>query len=1027
MERSGDENIGPSGHKSGTRKAETKGKGEARTGVHKPRTPTGPLAAYARAPVDLVNLRNQDDVIGPLIETEETVQGSGLKEILKAHAHLVPALQYAFCLSPFLRGLALSDPSRLADIMADDVDSRVKAQISALDEALAPCQSDREAMGHLRRFRADMALTLGLADLIGGWDVSALTMFLSQVADAAVAAGVRTLLRQLVHAGKLSGDAQDIEARSGLIVLAMGKHGARELNYSSDIDLIVFFDPERAPVDAGEEVIDIYVRLTKRLVKWLQERTADGYVYRVDLRLRPDPASTAVAISVPAALQYYESMGQNWERAALIKARPIAGDLAAGEAFLHELAPFVWRKYFDYAALADVQAMKRRIHVHKGLGTLGQAQGEGSDCGAIAGHNIKLGRGGIREIEFYVQTQQLIMGGRNPALRVRGTLAALDALVAGKWVDPSARDTLVQAYNYLRRLEHRLQIVHDEQTHTLATGEEALMDCAALMGFADLQGFVRQTQSLLLRVADHYDALFDDTPEARGEPDAFVFVGEQTPAQTMMALQQLGFNQPKTVAQLINAWVAGRYAATRSERARDDVSALLPVLLPAIARTTNPDTALFAFDQFLKGLPAGVQFFSLLRNNPQLLGLVADVIGAAPGLRALMAARPHVLDAMLDPAFFVTGAPGDVVASRFDLLMSEARGFEDQLDRARIFGQEQMFLIGVRLLSETITPRQAAQSYTGLARILVNGLHQAVGEAMNAAHGAMSKGTSAVLAMGKLGSQEMTATSDLDMILLYEHDADTAYSDGHRAITGTQYYARMTQRLVAALSAPTAEGGLYEVDFRLRPSGRSGPLATRFSAFQAYQQSDAWTWEHMALTRAQVISGDLAFTQKINASIRDILCRKRDDEMLRNDIARMRARIAQEKPETGPFDLKTVAGGIIDVEFIAQYLQLRFAWKVPEILQRNTRDVLQAARDHALVPANTGEDLMAACTLYEALAQVLRLCLASSQAADPEMMSADLKGRLCRTVGVATFDHLDIQLRDHQARVRDLFATFISA
>jgi len=908
--------------------------------------------------------------------------------------------------APFLRDLAMLDPLRLAAILADEPDARVAGLVAAAGER----QADEAAlMRQLRRLKQDIALTVGLADLGGAWDVDRVTQALSDFADAAISAAVNHLLREADRTGKLRLANPDAPSeRSGWILLSMGKGGARELNYSSDVDLIVLFDPDRPALADPDEAARLFVRMTQRLVKILQERTPDGYVFRLDLRLRPDPGATAVALSVPAALVYYESMGQNWERAALIKARACAGDIPAGEAFLAEIAPFIWRKSFDYAAIADVHSIKRQIHAVKGHGTI-----------AVAGHNIKLGRGGIREIEFFVQTQQLIAGGREPRLRGRSTREMLRVLHDLGWIEERVRDQLDAAYVFLRAVEHRLQVRRDEQTHVLPADQDGLAVIARLMGFADLPGFEAALRLHLERVQKHYARLFEDAPALATDTGSLVFTGGDDDPDTLDTLSRLGFKAPQEVTRAIRAWHFGRYAATRSTKARERLTEITPALLATLGRLDNADATFAAFDRFVAQLPAGVQIFSLLRSNPGLLDLIALVLGGAPRLAAIMTRRPRVLDALLDPLFFGALPKRKELAARLESFLAEARSYEEALDRARIFGQEQAFLIGVRVLTGTVECGQAGAGFATLADALVQRLLRVVEAEFAVRHGRVPGGAAAVLALGKLGGREMTAASDLDLILLYDHPGDVEASDGAKPLAPSQYYARLTQRLVAALSAPTGEGTLYEVDFRLRPSGNAGPLATRIDAFESYQAKDAWTWEHMALTRARAVAGDPALGERAEAMIRAVLTKPRDRAALLADVASMRGRIERDKGTKDTFDIKHVAGGLIDVEFVAQALMLAHGAARPEVLSTTTETALAQLAEAGLLAGEDAAVLRPAIRLYQALTQVLRL------AVEGRFVAAEASGgvlaALARAAEMPDFSGLEAHLAETQRAVRASF------
>jgi len=919
-----------------------------------------------------------------------------------------------FAGSPYLSGLIRRDPSRLVRMLGQAPEETRAKLLERVVEEAGQAQSVAEVMAALRRFKNEIALLTALADLGGVWDLSEVTGTLTQAADAAVQQAVRFLFRQAIAYGScLDTDDPQPEQNSGYIVLGMGKYGAGELNYSSDIDLVVFYDKQRLKLRADIEAQPFFVRLTRELVRILQERTGDGYVFRTDLRLRPDPGATQIALSTDAALTYYESFGQNWERAAMIKARPVAGDIEAGKAFLAELSPFIWRKYLDFAAIADIHAMKRQIHAHRGFGQIG-----------VAGHNIKLGRGGIREIEFFVQTQQLIAGGRQPDLRAPETLTALNRLAKRGWIKPEVRDDLARSYIFLRGIEHRLQMVADEQTHSLPENSEALAAFARFAGYESVSEFSAELVPRLEAVQRHYAALFEDMPELTRGGANMVFAGEADDPQTVEALAKMGYSQPHQVIATVRGWHHGRYPAVRSARARELLTEVQALLIEALAETANPDSAFASFDRFLSQLPAGVQLFSLLRANPNLLRLIADIMGSAPRLARILSRRRRVLDAVLDPRLIGTLPTPEELDALIREELESASDFQEVLDRARVIGNEQMFLIGVRILSGIIVPSQAGGAYALLADHLIRALQQAVEHDFARVHGRVPDGKAAVVAMGKLGGREMTAASDLDLILIYDFAPGATQSDGPRPLAPSQYYTRLTQRLISALSSPTAEGQLYQVDMRLRPSGQKGPLATQLSSFIEYQTNEAWTWEHMALTRARVITGPPELRARIEQTIRDVLVRPRDRAKIAADVHDMRRRIAAEKGTDEIWDLKYVRGGLVDLEFMAQYLQLIHAAEHPDVLDQNTVQALQKLDGKGLIPGGAGTILISAARLLNDLTQIVRLCVDGPFRA--EEASQGLKDLLARAADAPSFDRLEADLRHILAETAAQFEHVIS-
>ena len=949
----------------------------------------------------------------------------GLKEALRAKPELAPAarlltetpkvrqlLGSAFSSSPYLASLALRSPTLVAECLVEDPDAHLLDACNSLAAGVATAGSAREVMMQLRLFKRRIALLAGLADLGGVWPTEDVLHAMSVAADAALEQSTAFLFRKAREAGQIKPTTGEGTAAPGYFVIAMGKLGAMELNYSSDIDFIVFYDAERAGLSSDIEPSQFFVRLTRELVRFLQEHTGDGYVFRTDLRLRPDPGATQIALPTDAGLTYYESFGQNWERAALIKARIAAGDVATGEEFLRHLSPFVWRKYLDFAAIADIHAMKRRVHEFKGHSAI-----------AVEGHDIKLGRGGIRDIEFFTQTQQLITGGRHPELRTRGTIETLGQLAAGGWIAREAARELTDAYLFLRRIENRLQMVGDQQTHIIPSERDQLVRVAKLSGFADTGDFGDALIAAFRRVEAHYGALFEKLPSAPiSEPSIVVGSSESDPA-ALASLERLGFRNPQAAIAAVRAWQSGRYAATRSVRARERLTEFLPSLLDAFSHTAEPDLALTTFDKVIAEMPAGVQLFSLLAANPSLLRLIADIMGTAPRLARIIARRPRLLDAVLDPGFFGTVPTAAKLKELIGGAIAEAADYQEALDRARIVGREQGFLVGVRGISGTLSARQAGAAYTGLAETLIEAVASRVEAELVRQHGRLSGGQTAVVAMGKLGGREMTAGSDLDLIVVYHYSGDDAQSDGPKPLPGPQYYTRFTQRLIAALSAETAEGSLYHVDMRLRPSGNQGPVATRLSSFVAYQKSSAWTWEHLALTRARVITGPVALRRQIYDAIREVLARPRDRSAVATEVKSMRARIDAEKGSDDPFDLKHVRGGLIDLEFIAQFLEIASAAEHPQALDQNTELALTKLSAAAVLSSGDAEVLVPAARLSHTLTQVLRLCVDKPFVVGGAPRA--LQDLLARAADMPDFASLEVTLKNALQNTHDAFTRIV--
>ena len=915
--------------------------------------------------------------------------------------------------SPFLSKLAIEEWPLLLRLVEKGPDAAFGKIVGRVETDPEQSEEPTALMRRLRVARKRVALVVGIADLADSWAIEQQMAALSRFAEAALGAAVRHLLRAASRRGTIGlADFDNPEHGSGLIVLGMGKLGGGELNYSSDIDLILLFDSAQNASPRPDGAQAFFPRLARDLVRILDERTGDGYVFRTDLRLRPDPRSTPLVLSTAAALAYYESVGQNWERAALIKARPVAGDRAAGERFLAELQPYIWRKNLDFAAIADIHSIKRQIQAHKGGGRI-----------AVEGHDIKTGRGGIREIEFFAQTQQLIWGGRVPALRVSPTCAALHRLAETGRIDPGTAETLIADYRFLRRVEHRLQMVDDAQIHRMPSDRDGIARMGMFLGYRDADAFAADLRTHLASVERHYAELFEEAPSLSG-PGNLVFTGAEDDPDTLATLARLGFADPHRVAETVRGWHHGHMRATRSQRAREILTELVPELLRIFGQTANPDTALTRFDDFLTRLPAGVQLFSLFLANPGLLSLVADIMAEAPRLAESLAQRPALLDAVLAAEFSAALPDRAGLAADLATLIAGARDYQDMLDILRRWADERRFQVGVQLLRRDIDGARAGMVLADIAEIALAALLPAVMADFARVHGEVPSGAFAVAAMGRLGSREMSLASDLDLIMIYDAPNDSPGSNGPRPLPVSTYYTRLSQRVISAITAPTGEGKLYEVDMRLRPSGESGPIASSLAAFAQYQRDAAWTWEHMALTRARPIAGDETLQRRIRDAIATALCRPRDPRQLVADVADMRRRIADNVRRPSPWDLRNRRGGLIDLEFTVQYLMLREAARMPKVLQRETGAALAALGEAGVLPPQGLHELSEALALLRHLRALLALLF--DGVPDAQALAGPAAATLARCAGAVDFPHLDTDMVDTCARVRGWYERLVA-
>ncbi len=881
--------------------------------------------------------------------------------------------------SPYLLLLMAKETTWIADALHDP-----EAAFAALMAALPDVAPDSISSA-LRQAKRRVALLTGLCDLAGVWSLEQVTGRLTDFADLAVTVAMRAALLPDIRRGRLPGMSEaDLDSLGGWVAFAMGKMGAHELNYSSDIDLICLFDEARYARDDYALARATLIKATRRMAATLNDATGEGYVFRTDLRLRPDPAVTPVCLAMEGAERYYESLGRTWERAAWIKARPCAGDIAAGDRFQATLRPFVWRKHLDFAAIQDAHDMRLRIREHKGLGGVL----------TLAGHNMKLGRGGIREIEFFTQTRQLIAGGRDPELRLRGTVPGLAALAAKGWVPTEVAETLTQAYRAHREVEHRLQMVNDAQTHLLPTTPDGMARIAAFCGQTP-EDFERDIRARLEQVHALTEGFF--AGDAR--VDAPVA------------------DQPQFDRDITARWQS--YPAMRTARSQEIFARLQPVILTRLARAARPHEALLAFDGFLKGLPAGVQLFSLFEANPSLIDLLVDIVSTAPALSAHLARNAQVFDAVIGGAFFADWPGVKRLRAELTARLALEVDYEKALDAARRWAKEWHFRIGVHHLRGLIAADEAGAQYADLADAVLMALAPRVATEFAAKHGALPGRGAVVLGLGSLGARRLNATSDLDLIAIYDADG-VEVSTGRRPLPARQYYARLTQAMVTAVTALMAEGRLYEIDMRLRPSGTKGPVATSLASFRDYQTNEAWTWEHLALTRARVVAGTPDLVGAVEALRCEVLAMPADRARVMADVADMRARIAAAKSPDGPWDAKIGPGRMQDIELLAQTGTLLAGSAV-----RATSDGLQAGVGCGLLDPAEAAHLTATHALCWQVQSVSRLL--TDRPLDPTVIGEGGAAMLLRETGAETLDALALRLAEMTAAAADIIDRALGA
>ncbi|MDG2243844.1 MAG: bifunctional [glutamine synthetase] adenylyltransferase/[glutamine synthetase]-adenylyl-L-tyrosine phosphorylase [Rhodospirillaceae bacterium] len=947
----------------------------------------------------------------------EAAPNAGIKE--NSHLLDIPEITIAAlvkCLfgnSPFLSKAAIKNPQCFSRLIKQHPNDAWATFLNKLYEDIRDSEYETETLrALLRQKKEEAALHIAICDISKLWDLFDVVSNLSDFADLCVSEAVNALLLSEEKKGNIElPDIENPQTGCGLFVLALGKLGAQELNYSSDIDLIVLFDTEALNYKGEKSPQEFAVKITKELVNILDERTADGYVFRTDLRLRPDPRSTAAAVSTEAAELYYESWGQNWERSALIKARVIAGDNIVGSAFLKRLEPFIWRKSLDFYAIQDIHSIKRQIYASKG--------GHEID---VLGHDIKVGRGGIREIEFFVQIQQLIWGGRNPSLRETKTVEGLARLHDYDLIDERTSLELKESYIFLRTLEHRIQMINDEQTQRIPEDPGRAEAISVFLGYNDFSQFSDAVTNHLKVVERHYANLFEDAPDLTVDGN-LVFTGTDHDPETLATLTRLGFANPETISEIIRAWHTGKYRATKSTRSRQILTEIVPNLVSAFSKTTLPDRAFLKFDTFLKQLPAGVQLFSVFYAHPEILDLLADIMGDAPRLADYLNASSERLDYVLDPDFFENIAAASILSDDLGRILERASGYEAKLDACRRWTNDLRFRVGVQALRSLVTPAEGAKALSVIAETTINALVPHVRDEFASQFGQIQEADFAILAYGKLGSSELMPTSDLDLVFIYDSPTNSESSGGRRTLAASVYFMRLTQRIVSALSVLTAEGRLYEIDLRLRPSGDQGPIASSLEAFSKYQHEDAWIWEHLALTKARVVYSTGHLESQINQAIFKALKSKRTANEVANAISEMRVRIKQQYSDDSILDIKHMAGGLMDTEFLVQFHTLLNHERLVSSFPHSSIDALNILASKGLLEETDAHLLQFGLVLWNDLLWLLRLTLDSSTLSSE--IPKGLEKRLLNVTLLPTREDLENRIQEMREKISNTFKQII--
>ncbi|MEM9500631.1 MAG: bifunctional [glutamate--ammonia ligase]-adenylyl-L-tyrosine phosphorylase/[glutamate--ammonia-ligase] adenylyltransferase [Pseudomonadota bacterium] len=892
----------------------------------------------------------------------------------------IGALERAREYAPFL-ARSLDRQPQLAEILAKSDGEAALAWVRQAGEG--------DDVGvKLRRERLALATAVAIGDLAGAFPLAQVVTELTDFADHALDRAIRTAIAE--RTGE--------DSAAGFIALALGKQGAGELNYSSDIDPILLYDPETLPRKPSDDAGEAAQRYARRILKLLSENTVEGHVQRVDLRLRPASEISPLVVPRGSALAHYQGAALAWERAAFIRARAAAGDITAGETFLETISPFVWRSALDFGAVEEIRALTARIREsHDGPTRPGP------------GFDVKRGRGGIREIEFFAQTHQLIHGGRDPNLRVRGTRMALNALALAGRIDPAHAHVLGEGYDRLRTVEHRLQMMNDRQTHSLPEGE-ALEAVARLDGLPDAATLIDELSELTQKTGRIYDELIGNPTEQSAAAPA--------PTELAEHLDMLGFDEPDKLARRIENWRDGRFQSIRSPQALEAFDRLLPSLLEAIAASDDPARAFVRWEGILDRAPSAINLFRLLDARPGLLARLVAALTFAPILSDEIGRRPELLDTLLDRhALELPGSVEDILATMEAKAVRD--DYESVLDSIRLVTGELRFTLGVQLIEGLADPLDIASA---LSRIAEAGMRLAVRKTeleFALSHGRIEGSQLLVLGLGRLGGGALTHASDLDIVYLFTGDFSSE-SDGSRPLGATHYFNRLASRVSAALSVPTAQGALYEVDTRLRPQGTQGPLAVSCEAFAKYQREAAWTWEHMALARARVLVGSPEARAELEEIMADVIQQQRDPARLREAVLTMRSEIAKNKQLGGPLDIKQMRGGLVDFEFAIHFLQLRdgaeLAKSHPAALNPDLGTAIGGLIDAGLFPKEMRE-------AYDLMTRLLvsgRLLAPGGKEPPPSAASA-----LAKTCGASDYDNLLQALTKARQSVAEVWSTIL--
>ncbi len=883
-------------------------------------------------------------------------------DINKRH-ELIPIIVFLCEHSIYLRQIIFQDINLVNDIIADTPQEVFHSLMQRLSEIELDSIDFYMLQKKLRIAKKQISLVLAILDVAQIWQTKDIYQHLSIFADKVLQISLRYLLPQCLEKLNIS------DEQHGFFILGLGKLGGCELNYSSDIDIICLFDNHKqAGATDSWELQNQYNRLVKKLLKLIDEITGDGYVFRTDLRLRPDPSSTPIVMAADTAESYYEYHGQNWERSALIKARVVAGDIQAGEKFLQRLTPFIWRKYLDFATIDAVYNMKGKINAY-------HLKKNNTD---LLGYNIKLGRGGIREIEFFAQAWQLIWGGKIKELRVKPTLDVLAKLTQYNFISEENHQELKQAYLLFRHIEHRLQMRQDEQTHILPDNQQALADLANFSGFASLEVFNDTLMQTINRVQKIYNELFFADSDTQSNLVLNFNDDMKLTKESEEALINLGFTDIQQLNNYLNVWFSGKYKALRHNQSVITFSEILPKLLAKVSKSKNIALTLSYLDRFLQKLPNSMQLFALLKQYDNLVDLLINILSGAPILADNITQNPSIMSALIE------GGINESLVDKKQLyldLKNKQMAFsakdelttEDKLQLLTSWSFNWRFIHSVQLLYGNLSPQRCAYSFSNIAEISISYISEILNEQFLEEYGAIENGEFAIIALGRLGEQKMTISSDLDLIFIYDCPDMLSMSLGKKSIYASSYYGKFFQRIINLISISSKFGKLYEIDTRLRPSGNKGPLATHIDAFAQYHKQEAWVWEKQALTKARVIYSSCdSLRDKINNIIRLSLTNIDENVDIGSEILSMQQRIKKEFANKATWNYKYMDGGLTDIEFAIEAKILKNIANFPEILQNNFQKSLQVMSHNKLIDNNEFVHLTTELNLLDICIQLQR-------------------------------------------------------